>query len=123
MSNDVNNTASEGAGPAVTDPVALELIARATRARIFSRVGTGLLVASVVIGFIAARTTDGSPSSTLVGVIGAFLPFWIAAFVIASASKRANAAVSLSHPASGAIAHEHLATRRAAATPPHFGEE
>jgi uncharacterized membrane protein YeaQ/YmgE (transglycosylase-associated protein family) len=91
MSNDVNNTASEGAGPAVTDPVALELIARATRARIFSRVGTGLLVASVVIGFIAARTTDGSPSSTLVGVIGAFLPFWIAAFVNATGRRDTSA--------------------------------
>ena len=70
MSNDMNNTESERVGPIVTDPVALTLIARATRARNLSRLGVGLLAGSIVIGFIAARITDGSPSSTLVFVSG-----------------------------------------------------
>jgi uncharacterized membrane protein YeaQ/YmgE (transglycosylase-associated protein family) len=123
MSNDMNNSELHAVGPVVTDPVALELIARATRARILSRLGTALLVGSVVIGFIAARIIDGSPSSTLVGVVGAFLPFWIAAFVMSSATKRANVAVSLANPESAAIAQEHLATRKASPTAPLFGDE
>ena len=123
MSNDMTNTESERVGPIVTDPVALALVARATRARNLSRLGVGLLAGSIVIGFIAAQITDGSPSSTLVFVFGLFLPFWIAAFVLSSASKRANLATSLSNPESALIAQEHLATRKAAPTPPLFGEK
>ena len=120
MSNDTNSNETGVAGPIVTDPVALTLIARATRARNFSRLGAGLLAGSVVIGFIAARVTDGSPSSTLVFVVGLFLPFWIAAFVVSSAVRRAHAATALAHPESALIAEGHLATRKADPTPPLF---